>query len=71
MDADFVATVGRLDVSQDFVELAKKVYDSCQGCIKDACTGGHTSQVGMRSLYLNRRVRAAACTPIVARGAFS
>ena len=62
MDADFLATVGRLDVCQDFVELAKKVFDSCQGCIKDACTGGHSSQVGMcplctAGLWARRLVR--------------
>ena len=49
MEGDFDSVVGRLDVSQDFIELAKKVFDSCQTCIRDTCTGGNSSQVGMPS----------------------
>ena len=46
MEAEFQETIGRLDVSKDFLELARRVFDSCLPCVRDTCTEGQSSQVG-------------------------
>ena len=43
---EFEETIARIDVSLDFLELARRVFDSCLPCVRDTCSEGQSSQVG-------------------------